>query len=551
MAVSRNGRATASHVNMMTDTIIANLPPDGLRVVLRSILASHPEATSTLERETKSFAEQSASAQLKVDQPLTDLKSLRAVQGLVRCMLGSGLCFQSLPLLSKVVSRAIEGQRQPLDDDEDDILDFYALVDHDIVQAMTAVQKSLCVATGTRALADDERELLQRFEQGLTECAIAAKRRGTSPPFFRGARATAGLLGRPEIPGAEPQEIILNSMDLVQPPARAKETCLLGRRTIPRIFSGLWQMSSPAWGTAPTSKIVGQISRHVQSGFTAFDMADHYGDAEVIFGHFWSAWPHKDAIFTATKYCVFHAMTSVAREDIQAAVTERCKRLQQKSVDLLQFHWQYYQNPQYLDALRFLAEDDRVRMIGLCNFDTTHLETVVDHGIEVVANQVQFSLIDSRPTVKMGTVCLKHNIKLLTYGTLCGGFLAEKWLDKPEPDLYDPLITPSQRKYYGAIQTWGGWDLFQDLLKTLKNIAVKHNVEISNVATRWVLDFPYVGAVIVGARMGISEHTDSNLASFGWSLDQEDQDEIEKVLSQSKRMEMFEVMGDCGGEYRN
>lgn len=267
----------------MTDTIIANLPPDGLRVVLRSILASHPEATSTLERETKSFAEQSASAQLKVDQPLTDLKSLRAVQGLVRCMLGSGLCFQSLPLLSKVVSRAIEGQRQPLDDDEDDILDFYALVDHDIVQAMTAVQKSLCVATGTRALADDERELLQRFEQGLTECAIAAKRRGTSPPFFRGARATAGLLGRPEIPGAEPQEIILNSMDLVQPPPRAKETCLLGRRTIPRIFSGLWQMSSPAWGTAPTSKIVDQISRHVQSGFTAFDMADHYGDAEVIF----------------------------------------------------------------------------------------------------------------------------------------------------------------------------------------------------------------------------------------------------------------------------
>jgi aryl-alcohol dehydrogenase-like predicted oxidoreductase len=88
-------------------------------------------------------------------------------------------------------------------------------------------------------------------------------------------------------------------------------------------------------------------------------------------------------------------------------------------------------------------------------------------------------------------------------------------------------------------------------LRTLKSIAVKHNVEVSNVATRWVLDFPYVGAVIVGARMGISEHTDSNLASFGWSLDQEDQDEIEKVLSQSKRMEMFEVMGDCGGEYRN
>lgn len=70
-------------------------------------------------------------------------------------------------------------------------------------------------------------------------------------------------------------------------------------------------------------------------------------------------------------------------------------------------------------------------------------------------------------------------------------------------------------QYQGMILGWGGWILFQELLTTLKSISTKHNVDISNVATRWVLDFPYVGAVIVGARMGISEHTDANLASFG------------------------------------
>lgn len=68
----------------------------------------------------------------------------------------------------------------------------------------------------------------------------------------------------------------------------------------------------------------------------------------------------------------------------------------------------------------------------------------------------------------MGSACEEHNIKLLTYGTLvsspvetvpyvtastltnlpnkCGGFLADKWLGKPEPDIYDGSITPSQRK---------------------------------------------------------------------------------------------------------
>lgn len=100
------------------------------------------------------------------------------------------------------------------------------------------------------------------------------------------------------------------------------------------------------------------------------------------------------------------------------------------------------------------------------------------------------------------------------------------------------------------IRSWGGWSLFQELLRVLAAIATKHNTSISTIAIRWVLDFPYVGAVIVGARMGISEHADENSASLGWSLDPIDRTNIEKVLEKSKGTEMFEEMGDCGGEYR-
>lgn len=64
----------------------------------------------------------------------------------------------------------------------------------------------------------------------------------------------------------------------------------------------------------------------------------------------------------------------------------------------------------------------------------------------------------------MADACSRHDIKLLTYGTLvslsdiyrqattnnsfpqCGGFIADKWLSQPEPDVYDTNITPSQRK---------------------------------------------------------------------------------------------------------
>ena len=100
------------------------------------------------------------------------------------------------------------------------------------------------------------------------------------------------------------------------------------------------------------------------------------------------------------------------------------------------------------------------------------------------------------------------------------------------------------------ITLWGGWKLFQELLRTLETIAAKHKVSISNVATRWVLDFPYVGAVLVGARMGVSEHIEDNLRVYGWKLDNDDNRAIDQILAKSRRDEIYKRLGDCGGEYR-
>lgn len=100
------------------------------------------------------------------------------------------------------------------------------------------------------------------------------------------------------------------------------------------------------------------------------------------------------------------------------------------------------------------------------------------------------------------------------------------------------------------IIAWGGWALFQELLETLSRIATKYNVSVSNVAVRWVLDHEFVGAAIIGARMGVSEHTEENLKVFGFKLDEDDQASITNVLICCRGREMFDAMGDCGAEYR-
>ena len=77
-------------------------------------------------------------------------------------------------------------------------------------------------------------------------------------------------------------------------------------------------------------------------------------------------------------------------------------------------------------------------------------------------------------------------------------------------------------RYKRFIDQTGGWEKFQQILGVLDAIARKKEVSITNVATRWVLDQPAVGAVIIGARLTESEHRADNANLFSFTLDQDD-----------------------------
>ncbi|HJU14066.1 MAG TPA: aldo/keto reductase, partial [Candidatus Nitrosotalea sp.] len=147
----------------------------------------------------------------------------------------------------------------------------------------------------------------------------------------------------------------------------------------------------------------------------------------------------------------------------------------------------------------------------------------------------------------MAPYCQKNNMKILSYGTLLGGFLSEKYLGRGEPARGD-LYTLSLQKYKNMIDAWGGWGLFQELLGVLDAVAKRHGVLIANVATRYILDRPAVAGVIIGTRLGISEHISDNLKTFGLRLDTKDLAEIRQVTSRSN--DLYESIGDCGSEYR-
>ncbi|TGO82981.1 hypothetical protein BPOR_0723g00020 [Botrytis porri] len=546
--------AKAAHVNMMTDCIIANMPADGLRSILRGLLGENTSNTAGLTRLASQYLANTKPSSIPElfstssgsPQPTPDLQR---VQSRYRCLMGCGCGFESVELLTTVIQQI---QKLEWDDgtaEGEKFLDILATIDGDIVQSTTAVHKLLLTSSGMRPMDAEDSRTIATLREVLYACKNIAIARGQELPFERGLCCLEKLI---EGTGSEIQPSQRNEIRRTkgfQSSKSALESFQLGPAEVPRMFMGLWQFSSPAWGTASRTKIDRHFRKHVDSGLIAYDMADHYGDAEVTFGQFRSGQEDSEKIYCATKWAVFEPI-QVTKEVVDANISERLTATNSTSVELLQFHWQDYNDHQYVEAARLIEMHPNVQSLGLCNFDSDHMCEILESGVKAVSNQVQFSLIDLRPTFKMAESCRKHNVKLLTYGSLCGGFLAEKWVGKPAPNLFDENMTPSHRKYFEMINIWGGWILFQELLNVLAKIGSKHKVSVSSAAIRWVLDHDYVGAVIIGARMGISEHIDENLKALSFILDVEDKEAIESVLNRSRAKDIFEAMGDCGAEYR-
>jgi aryl-alcohol dehydrogenase-like predicted oxidoreductase/enamine deaminase RidA (YjgF/YER057c/UK114 family) len=316
---------------------------------------------------------------------------------------------------------------------------------------------------------------------------------------------------------------------------------------ISRVLTGLWQIADMEkdGNTLEPLETSQAMHPYVKAGFTTFDMADHYGSAEIIAGTYQKEGTLGDRVQLLTKWVPKPG--KVTQAEVREAVQTALDRMQLESLDLMQFHAWNYADPSWLDCLFWLQElkeEGLIRHIGLTNFDAAHLRVAVSSGIEVVSNQVCYSLIDQRASGGMTEVCEQYGVKLLAFGTVAGGFLTEKWLDKPEPKM-EALATWSQMKYKRFIDVAGGWEKFQHLLKTVKQVADKHQVSMANISSRFMLDQPAVGGIILGARLGKSEHISENQKIFDIQLSEEDRQLIKDAQAQ-----LDPIPGGCGDEYR-
>jgi aryl-alcohol dehydrogenase-like predicted oxidoreductase len=303
---------------------------------------------------------------------------------------------------------------------------------------------------------------------------------------------------------------------------------------ISRLIRGGWQLAGDH-GTVDAERAIEDMFAFVDAGVTTFDCADIYTGVEELIGEFRRRLRDRRgaaaqaALKVHTKFVPDRgALATLDRGYVRRVVERSLRRLGTERLDLVQFHWWDYAVPRHVEiarALVDLAREGKIDRIGGTNFDTDRSAAMIEAGVPLASMQTQHSLLDARVANGLVGLCARTSMKLLCYGVLAGGFLSEAWLGEPEPA--DLSHNRSLVKYKLVIDDFGGWELFQELLRTCKRIADRHGTTIPCVAGRWTLDRPQVAGIIVGARY--AAHLEGNLGMFRLALDDDDRAAIAAV----------------------
>lgn len=309
--------------------------------------------------------------------------------------------------------------------------------------------------------------------------------------------------------------------------------------SISRVLKGGWHLAG-GHGAVEEQQAIEDMRTFVEAGVTTFDCADIYTGVEELIGKFLKK--YKPAFSAGdlqpvqihTKYVPdYDALAGLHKSKTEAIIDRSLQRLGLEQLDLVQFSWWDYNIPRYVETAMHLAalqQAGKIRHIGVTNFDGVHLKEILDAGVEILTNQVQYSILDTRPAQDLHEIAITYNIPYLCYGVIAGGFLSDSYLNVPEP--LPPLENRSLTKYRLILEEFGGYGFFQEVLQNLKAIADKHQVGIAEVACRYMLQNPLVAGIIVGARN--TKHLAKIQLLNTFELDAQDMSVIQAIQSNAQ-----------------
>ena len=243
---------------------------------------------------------------------------------------------------------------------------------------------------------------------------------------------------------------------------------------VPRLGLGTFRLQ----GDACRAAVEGALAL----GYRHIDTAEMYGNEEAIGAALAAARVDRGDLHVTTK--VWNE--NLAPDAIRRAFDASLKKLRLDQVDLYLVHWpaRKMNLPQMFETLMRLKDEDRIRAVGVANFNIALLKTVVEEiRAPIACNQVEYHvMLDQTRLRQFLTAKL---IPLVAYCPLAQGRVAS-----------DPVLVA---------------------------IGKKHNASAAQVALKWLLDQDGVAAIPKASR---AESQRANLDALGVRLDDADRQAI-------------------------
>ena len=230
-------------------------------------------------------------------------------------------------------------------------------------------------------------------------------------------------------------------------------------------------------------EVTNAVKAAIKAGYRSIDTAAFYKNEEGVGQGIKEAGVPREELFITTK--VWN--TDQGYESTLAAFNESLKKLDLDYIDLYLVHWPVKgKYKETWKALETLYKEEKVRAIGVCNFQIHHLEDLLaDAEIAPMVNQVE---CHPRLTQKeLLSYCQEHNIQLEAWSPLGRG----KMLEEP----------------------------------TLKELAAKYNKTVAQIILRWDLQCGIVTIPKSVKEQRIIENADI----FDFELSNEDMSSIDSM----------------------
>lgn len=252
---------------------------------------------------------------------------------------------------------------------------------------------------------------------------------------------------------------------------------LKDQNEIPIVGFGTWKLKG--------KKARKSVEKALDVGYRHIDTADFYRNHKEVGKAVKSSGIPREEIFITTKVW----KSDLHKQDVIDAGHRFLDELDTEYIDLLLVHWPNPSIPisETLEGFEALKSEGVIKSIGVSNFYERLLLEVLDTGVQVTNNQIEYHPKKNQQELK--DFCDKNSITVTAYSPLNQG---------------------------RALR-----------LPTVKRLAEKYNKTSAQIILRWLIQ----KEIIVIPQSSNPDHIESNFKIFDWDLSSKDMQQMDNISS--------------------